>query len=329
GDAASANLKANAHAEMALLVHSPLDKEAKNKLCLQANTGPMASCKAALKLDDNDSSVLWKTGKIYRNYRDKFKARKLLEKAVDLQPSSAAYHQLGLTYKAMATDYQYGKLKTRRSGRRVKERRRAKEEKLRSLGVEGVPEPSSKARALGTARENRERDKVDRIKKTIKSPKGTTQFDPEDDNVQMAIDNLKLAVKFSHGENSRALYDLALMHKATGNNDDALKRFAEIGKVGTSAGLLDQITALEQRGLIYEDMSDRTADAEQKKKLIEKKESMLNRALSRLAELYSTTAEVKYLFGKLFHSPSALLKAADAALYDAKHSRNCVKVANF
>ena len=140
----------------------------------------------------------------------------------------------------------------------------------------------------------------------VKSPKGITQFGPEDTNVQLAVQNLKLAVDFSLKENSRALYDLALMHKATKNYQEALKYLKDIGEVDTS-GMLEQITALEQMGLIYKEMSDDKA-GEEKKKLAKKSVSMLYRALSRAAELYSTTAAVKHIFGKIFQSPSALLR---------------------
>ena len=311
-EAASASLKANAHVEMALLLHSELDKTTRNKLCSDVQTGPLASCKKALALDDNNPSVLWKAGKLYRNYGDLFKSKKLLEKAVALQKSSAAYHHLGLTYKAMATDMQYGKLKTRRAGKREKKRQKAKEEKARSQEAEGgVPDPRRQNGVVRTARENREPTKAERIKKMVKSPKGNTQFDPEDTNVQKAIQNLKLAVDFSLKENSRALYDIALMHKATKNYQEALKYLKDIGEVDTS-GMLEQITALEQMGLIYKEMSEEKV-GEEKKRLAKKSESMLHRALSRAAELYSTTAAVEHIFGKIFQSPSALLRAADAS----------------
>lgn len=320
--AASENLKANAHAEMALLLRSELDKTRRNKLGFEARTGPLASCKEALKLDNNDSSVLWKTGKLFRNYGDLFRSRTLLEKAVARQKSSPAYHHLGLTYKAMATSLKYGKLKTRRGGK-AKQRRRARKEKRSQMaeGVEvpAVPDPGRKNGVVGSARKDREHKKGEKIKKMVKSPNGTTQFDPEDDNVQMAFKNLKLAVEFSLKENSRALYDLGLMHKATGNDKEALKCFKDIVDVGTS-GVLEQVTALEQMGLLYQEMCEVGEEGE-KKRLKEKSESMLYRALSRAAELYSSTAAVQHIFGKIFHSPSALLKAADASDCDERDKR--------
>ena len=317
-EAVSANLKANAYAEIGLLLDSMWDKKRKTSLGFQAETGPMASCKRALELDNSDASVLWKVGKIYRHNKDLFGSKKHLERSVQLQPSSAAYHHLGLTYKAMATNAKYGKLKTRRGGKRQKERKRAREEKMRRQQAEGgTPaerEPQKSLVIGGSARKN-ESGPIDRIRKAVKSANKSTEFDPEDENVRQAFKYLKEALEFSCDENSRAMYDLALLHKATRQFREALKYFDKIiqrknGGNSNPSGLLDQVTALEQKGLIFKEQADEEEDRSRKGKLINDGKKSLYRALEKAAEFYSNVSEVKDHFAQIFHSPSALLREA-------------------
>ncbi|XP_076469831.1 uncharacterized protein LOC143300165 isoform X1 [Babylonia areolata] len=319
-EAAVTNLKANAYAEMALLFHLAWDKTKKYQLCSQVETGPLPCCKKAQELDDNDASVLWKLGKLYRNYRDLFRSKKLLEKAVSLQPSSAAFHHLGLTYKAMATNQQYGKLKTRRAGKRQKQRKEAREEKMKRQEAESgdvVQRAVSQGLAV-SGKKISECEKVERIKKAVKSPDDATQFDPDESLPQKAIENLKKAIEFSAGENSRAAYDLALLYKSMKEFKPALDLLNSIARrqnseIATPSGMLEQVTAQEQMALIYKEMAEEEEGEGEREKLLKKSKSMLDRSLLLADQRYSNVADVKDNFAEIFHSPKLLLEAADAS----------------
>ncbi|XP_076469832.1 uncharacterized protein LOC143300165 isoform X2 [Babylonia areolata] len=310
---ASANLKANANVAMALLLRLAWNKTTKYQLCSQVETGPLLCCKKALELDDNDATVLWIAGKLFRNYRDLPRSKRLLEKAVSLQPSSPAFHNLGLTFKAMATNVQHGKKKTRRGGKREQRRKSAMAVKVKFQKLDGC---SGTQRVLKRGQTQQD-ETVTRLGKAVKSPSEVTQFDLHDGNVQNAIANLKKALEFSAEENSRAAYDLALMHVATKNDNEALEILETIvqrqsSKIANPSGFLDQITALEQMGLIYKRKADEELDEEKKGKLTKKKERLSNDALCLMSQLYSKS-NIKDIFGEVFSTPYALLKDAEAS----------------
>ncbi|KAL8566317.1 hypothetical protein ACOMHN_050435 [Nucella lapillus] len=322
GEAAHNNLKANAYAEIGLLSRLTWDETQKYRVCSEVQAGPMACCKKALELDDQDASVLWKSGKLHRNYKDLFKSRKLLEKAASLQPSSATYHHLGLTYKAMATSLQHGKLKIRRGGKRQKQKRKAREEWMNRQNPKGATLPCDviQGRTLPVSEKvKREHEQVKWIKRAVKSPlEKATHFELGEFNVQKAIENLQLAVDFSAKENSRAVYDLALLYKAVNDFKRALNLFSSIvmrqnSKITTPSGLLEQITSLEQIGLIYRQMADDETHEGKRKELHKKSASKLTQALSLAVRRYSEVKVMKNIFGKIFHSPFALLDAARAS----------------
>ncbi|XP_076453038.1 uncharacterized protein LOC143288435 [Babylonia areolata] len=96
------SLKAKAYAELALLMSNPRSADVKQLLRKESGVTILQACEAALELDATDNSVLWKCGKLYRYFREIEKSLQLLKKAVSTRPTSKAYHNLGLTYKAMA-----------------------------------------------------------------------------------------------------------------------------------------------------------------------------------------------------------------------------------
>lgn len=99
----SKNLKAKVFPEVALLLNTGRSTPAKEELHTAAGMTPTEACEEALRLENNDNSVLCKCGRIFRYARETERSRELLEKAVSIRPSTTGYHHLALTYKALAT----------------------------------------------------------------------------------------------------------------------------------------------------------------------------------------------------------------------------------
>ena len=73
------------------------------------------------------------------------------------------------------------------------------------------------------SREGTQRD-IRSLQCIVKSPsRDATRFSRSDPFVQEAMDAFQKAVDLSEGENIRAVYDLALMHRALDEFDEALK----------------------------------------------------------------------------------------------------------
>ena len=103
----SPNLKAKAFAEIALLLDMVFRTPLREEFQFRAQMTTEMACQKALQLDNNDNSVLSKTGRIFRHLRKIERSRDLLEKAVSIRPSSTAHHHLGITYKGLATNEKY------------------------------------------------------------------------------------------------------------------------------------------------------------------------------------------------------------------------------
>nr|KAG5690357.1 hypothetical protein BaRGS_001279 [Batillaria attramentaria] len=307
---AGQDLKANAYAEIAMVLQSTWDPKAEQRLCDAAHTGIMKACKDALKSDDSEPSVLWKTGKCFRYKKDVHKSLELLQKAVKLQPSSAAYHHLGLTYKAFATEDKRGTLRRRR-GRRLGGRRKGKRKKPDNC-ASGTDSESD----VDTEEETVVHGKVGRLPKTVKSPpKGTTTFSWDDKYVRESVENLKESVRFSEKENTRAVYDLALMYKALGEFAEALRCLEDIYDKSeedlSSSGPLEIVTAYEQAGLIKMEMAEIEKDKDRKRQLHNEADDMLGSALITASRLFEKSAQIQGQFAGVFQSPRALLQAVD------------------
>ncbi|KAL8566318.1 hypothetical protein ACOMHN_050436 [Nucella lapillus] len=320
-EAAHTSLKANAYAEMGLLLRLIWDETQKYQMCSQIQAGPMACCKKALELDDQDASVLRKSGTLFLAFKDTSKAKHYLEEAVKRQRSSAAYHHLALTYKAIAINQKHGKKKTRRGGKREQRRKKAmanNAKRFKSDSGSDHEDSQDDHRMCASSDHSQQSKTVQRMKKIVKSPVKVTPFDPQEENTKLAIQNLENAVKFSAGENTRAAYDLALMLAGTGDFNQALTIFRTIAQrqnshQGTPSGFLECVTSLEQMGLIYKQKADLETNEGKKKKLMKDSVRTLYQALALASEHFSTTPVLRRNFGDIFQAPRALLKAADTS----------------
>ena len=97
----SRNPRAKTYAEVGLLVFKMSTSRRSN---ISKAISPQQFCDRALKLDDNDSSVFCKCGRLFRYLKRHKESHDLLKKAVSIWPSSAAHHHLGPNYAAMANN---------------------------------------------------------------------------------------------------------------------------------------------------------------------------------------------------------------------------------
>ncbi|PVD29646.1 hypothetical protein C0Q70_08901 [Pomacea canaliculata] len=425
----SKNLQAKAYSELALLLNQNRTNTRFNQ---EAGISAEKACNKALELDEEDYSVLVKTGRIFRYLKKTEMSCQLLETAVSIRPSSTAFHHLGLTYKALATAAVYrgsssftrGRGSFRGTGDRGRGggwrgrggRGRMSEEtwsgQIRDgmrrdwIGVNArrsdpmvgqnsvVYYGRGRARQSGNWRGTREftcrsadyrqsesksdthgkyyaqkqesvcyssllgaeratthiketsikgddcslnaafgmmsLDSVDHsdsaksvsstykvgetltqreLKKMVKTPSGNeTKFSRSNPYIPKALLYLEKAVKFSKDENKRAVYDLALLHKALEEYDNALHLLLEIrSNKSMMIGAFDKVNAWEQTGLILKTMSKNETNEEEKKKLDKEGETMLRTALHEAMRLFSRTPGIQQQVCHVWNSFSTLL----------------------
>ncbi|XP_025094449.1 uncharacterized protein LOC112564081 isoform X2 [Pomacea canaliculata] len=287
----STSLQAKAYSELALfLFHNKKDAN------LQKKTGltPIAACKKALKLDGKDFSVLVKVGKVFRYERQTKESLDCLQKAESIRSSSSVHHHLALTYKALA-----------------KEQFCSQKRLHRKSAAKTVHQCSDIQSRMG--REARE------LRKMIKAPiSKAVEFKLTDDFVPQTVEHLKQAMKFSRGENLRAVYDLALMHKVLGETDDALLLLEQI-RNSRIAGAFEIVNACEQTGLILKDLSEKEKDENRKMQLEKESESMLMLALQSATANFWQHPDIKPHICTAWNSFSELLTAKDESQNPEHH----------
>lgn len=325
------NSKAKAYVEIALLLDALVDLDTRKALLDAAGMTKLEACEQALQLDDSDASILSKTANIYRHAHEHTRALELLERANKLQPTSRGYHYLGLTYKALAARSKEHQENHEQNVDQTSDRKTHEET---GKGNETLSSTASDAPEEGDSKPDCERKEespgaqfllpehargtMDDLTKCLVSrvksfPQGacSTEFSRSDKYVKETMDNLSLAVDFSSRMNSRAMYDLAMIHKALGEFDRSIALLEEICGNKFSASSLDLVTAYEQRGLILRTTAEKEEDAEKRRSLETEAERMLYTALSKASRLYSRTPQVRERLGDIFHSFSTLLKSVN------------------
>nr|KAG5707463.1 hypothetical protein BaRGS_011967 [Batillaria attramentaria] len=146
-----------------------------------------------------------------------------------------------------------------------------------------------------------------RMMRAVKSaPIGTTRFARTHEYVADAMKYLQLAVEFSCGENTRAIYDLALMHQALGEFKEALNLLADIRGKRLLRSPLDEICALEQEGIILREMAEKEEDEAKRGQLEGEAKSMFDAALTAASEQYSNNPDTRAFIGYIWQSFSVL-----------------------
>ena len=253
---ASANLKAKTYAEMAIFLHMVWKKPMKSEIVIEIQMDPKQACERALELDSNDNSVLCKCGRIFRFFGETERSRELLEKALSIRPSSTGYHHLGLTYKCLAT-------------------REICKQPHRDSGSMQCPGKDAKA-----------------MKTDFNSPlKGVVSFSRTDRFVLEALCNLEHAVEFSEGENTLALYDLALTHKSLGELPAAKECLQKIVMNPKHVSVVDLIRAFKELCSVMKEMVDFPTEEKSKSKQFPESPSVLLMARKLASENFSRSAD--------------------------------------
>ena len=331
----SNNLKAKAYAEMAILLHTVWHSPRRDDFLSEAGMDTRGACERALQLDSNDNSVLCKCGRIFRYLRETDKSCKLLKKALSIRPSSTAYHHLGLTYKSLATREIYKDVNkasgySRQPGREQQSRGRGASQyqaMVQQFGQMSAGRPRSGQGSAGhyrpatgtragnanagsgsTYSQNRD---VRVMQKIVKSPPtSVTRFSKGDKFVQDALYNFERAVTFSEGENTRALYDLALLQKSMGQLEEAKENLEKMIRNKQQMFDADQTSVYEQIGLIMKEMAESETEEASKKRLIQDGNSMLLMALKFASRICSRSPGAVNI-GEVWQSFPALLREVE------------------
>ena len=331
-NSASVNLKAKAYAEMAILLHMVWRTPVRKEFVTKAGMEPKQACEIALQLDGDDNSVLCKCGRILRYVRETERSCELLEKALSIRPSATGYHHLGLTYKCLATQEIYKDV-VKIPGYYRQLQREQHPRRGRDSDCQGPPQPfgqSGRARYdRGTSGQRRAAVAGTRandgptsnyslnrdarfLQRVLKSPpKSVTRFSRNDRYVQEALHNFELSVTFSEGENTRALYDLALMQKSLGELAKALKSLQQILESKLYMFDVDYPGVYEQVGLIKREMAESETEEGRKKRLLQDSSTMLLMALKSASRLFSKSPGFKVHIREVWQSFPALLKEVE------------------
>ena len=336
-------LKAKTYAEVALLLYMPHSQILKETLEKEAGFDVLQACENALELDEKDNSVLWKCGKLYRYLRKTETSCDLLKTAVLARPTSKAYHHLGLTYKALATQEKHKKPATQQTEGETSsdpisdENFRIFKSQLSRSGSEaqgcvtdGPPsaQPQTDTASLSATACSTENSETStspseeagqrstketyEMWRVVKSPLNTvTQFTKGDKYLNEAIDAFLRAVELSEWENTAAVYDLALLYRNIGELELAKEYLEKSLCRERSLGIFGKINAFEQLGLILKDLAENCTCSQEKKRLLENSQSMLLMALKTASEWYAKSPGIRDHIGDIWHSFHTLLQSVD------------------
>ncbi|KAL8599123.1 hypothetical protein ACOMHN_007839 [Nucella lapillus] len=138
------------------------------------------------------------------------------------------------------------------------------------------------------------------------------QFSHTDEFVQQAMDAFQKAIGISEEQNTLALYDLALMHRALGEFEEALRLLDIIQLVKhNDLGPFEKINAFEQAGLILKNMSLVASDETEKQRLNEEGESKLNTALLLCSRLCNKLPGLQHYIQHVWLAFPTLFQAVD------------------
>ena len=327
----SKNLKAKVFSEVALLLDTGRSTPAREDLQTATDMTRTEACEEALRLDKNDNSVLCKCGKIFRYARETERSRKLLEKAVSIRPSATGYHQLALTYKALATaEKNKDKVKVPGYYRSLEKQQQQppSDQNPSSQNPHAAEElgqtvagsnPTTCNRFASDADEGA-RLSVDREvrakQRAIKSPpKCTTSFSMEDKFVKETLEYLLKAIDYSNEENATAIYDLALFYKSMGELESSTKYLKLMLNKQQCLLPFDRIKVFEQMGFITREMANAEKDQKKKEKLHQESKCMLMSALQTASRILPASPEGS--IGEIWCSFSTLLQAVDESDRDS------------
>ncbi|KAK7102597.1 uncharacterized protein [Littorina saxatilis] len=147
------------------------------------------------------------------------------------------------------------------------------------------------------------------MQELMKSPtKEMTDLSWDNMLVREAERNFELAVEFSEGENTRALFDLALVRTKIGLKEKALADLKKILQIEKNICVFEHIRVYEQMGSIIKEMAESEANGEKRKQLLNDSKSMLYHSLTIASRFFSRSQGEKEYIREVLVSFSALLK---------------------
>ncbi|KAK7089294.1 uncharacterized protein [Littorina saxatilis] len=176
----------------------------------------------AFRLADHNQALLVRAGKYYYFHEDLPRSKELLEKAVSIHPEPKAHHRLGVTLKELA-------LQAKRSSPQSD---RASEASPHGHGDWRQPSRSvnrggGRGGGWGSNQGNWRNGGGNRRNVSTSATSGPS-LSRDDRYVQEAMDHFHKSLELSVGENFPALNELALLHIALGEYDEALSRSLQI-----------------------------------------------------------------------------------------------------
>ena len=279
-------IKAAAAAELGDILHSSeFDEELKNtvgKRGLDAGLDAAKCFDIAMQVEDRRGSNMVRAGKFFRYTGQLKKSEKALKKAVAVQESSKAHHQLALTLRKMAFDERrlaWQNIKNQPGARRA--------QLLHLLG----PRRGASRQSLGVISKARKRagdTKMVELERPMKAQMYRSLC-REDKHVNEAMHHFNKALMLSHGDSSEAAYDLGLMYKALGEYRDALEQFLAIVDLDNEP--VSVVRAFEQSGLVKLEMCSREENETAARRLQESGRTLLSMAIlvqARLVRYFRT-----------------------------------------
>ncbi|KAK7115105.1 uncharacterized protein [Littorina saxatilis] len=232
----------------------------KERRCLGLET---SQCfQDALRLADSNQEILVKAGKYYGFQGDLPRSKKLLEKAVSIRPESKAHYRLGATLKELA-------LQAKRSSPQSD---RASEASPHGHGDWRQPSRSVNrggGRGGGWGSNQGNWSNGGRNWRNVStSATGGPSLSRDDRYVQEAMNHFHKALELSVGENFPALNDLALLHIALGEYDEALSRSLQILPL-SPVTVLNISQATEHASLAWKNMAETEENSSKRRNLQE------------------------------------------------------------
>ncbi|XP_070199615.1 uncharacterized protein [Littorina saxatilis] len=176
----------------------------------------------ALRLADHNQALLVRAGKYYSFHGDLPRSKELLEKAVSIRPEPKAHHRLGVTLKELALQAKRGSPQSGRSSGASPHGHGDWRQPSRSVNRGG-------GRGGGWGSNQGNWSNGGRNWRNVStSTTGGPSLSRDDRYVQEAMDHFHKSLELSVGENFPDLNELALLHIALGEYDEALSRSLQI-----------------------------------------------------------------------------------------------------
>jgi tetratricopeptide (TPR) repeat protein len=152
---------------------------------------------------------------------------------------------------------------------------------------------------------------VQTMKKIVKSPLVRRTYSRTDEYVEDAIKAFEKSIELSNGNNTPALYEVALIYCAVGDRAQALRLLEKILRQIKSVRPYERVSAYEQAGLILKEMSQETVDKEESDRLRRDGHEYLEMALLICSKLCMHLPHFQPFIRRTWHSFHVLMESIE------------------